>query len=149
MAQPIEGRVAKILDERTIVLNIGRTQGVTPGMIFCIYAPVEEVKDPSTGESLGAWEAVKGYVAAAHPQERLCVCRAYAARRREAENPEERGTRTLSSELVAVSMLDGGPLGQAQGRLNVDRSQLSGMPEIGPIKVGDYARSVDEKELAP
>ena len=148
MTQPIEGRVAKILDERTIVLNVGRAQGVALGTVFCIYAPVEEVKDPTTGESLGAWEAVKGFVEAAHPQERLTVCHAYAPRRREAENPEERGTRTLSAELVAVSMLDGGPLGQAQGRLNVDRSQLSGMPEVGPIKVGDFARSVDEKELA-
>jgi hypothetical protein len=145
MAQPIEGKVARILDEQTLVLNVGRAAGVAQGMVFCIFAPVEDVKDPETGESLGAWEAVKGYVQATHPQERLTVCRAYTPSRPEATSPEERGTHTLSAELVAVSMMNGGPAGKT--RLNVDRAQLSGMPEVGPIKVGDLARSVEEADL--
>jgi len=145
MTQPIEGKVAKILDDQTLVLNVGRAQGVAQGMLFCVYAPVEDVKDPATGESLGAWEAVKGYVQATHPQERLTVCRAYTPRRSESQNPDDRGTHTLSSELVAVSMMNSGLLGQA--RLNVERSQLAGMPEVGPIRVGDCARSIEEHEL--
>ena len=145
MAQPIEGKVARILDEQTLVLNVGRAAGVAQGMVFCIFAPVEDVKDPETGESLGAWEAVKGYVQATHPQERLAVCHAFTPQRREALSGDERGTHTLSAELVAVSMLSGGPL--AQARLNVERSQLAGMPEVGPIKVGDLARSITESEL--
>ncbi len=104
-----------------------------------------QYKDPDTGESLGAWEAVKGYVQATHPQERLTVCRAYQPKPKEPTSPEERGTHTLSAELVAVSMMSGGPL--AKARLNVDRSQLDGMPEVGPIAVGDLARSVDESQL--
>ena len=145
MAEPIEGKVAKILDENTIVLNVGRAAGVEQGMVFCVFAPVEDVTDPDTGESLGTWEAVKGYVQATHPQERLTVCRAFSVKAAKSEDPKERGTHTLSSELVAVSMLDGGPL--AAERLNVNKSQLSGMPEVGPISVGDLARSVDESEL--
>ncbi|MFP4055546.1 MAG: hypothetical protein ACLF0G_01620 [Candidatus Brocadiia bacterium] len=146
MAEPIEGKVAKILDEQTVVLNVGRAHGVAQGMLFCIYAPVEDVTDPDTGESLGSWEAVKGYVQATHPQEKLAVCRAFTPRPRQPESPEDRGTHTLSAELVAVSMLDGGPA--AKSALNVDRSQLSGMPQLGPIRVGDLARSIDESELA-
>jgi hypothetical protein len=145
MAKTIEGKVAKILDEKTIVLNVGRAAGVEQGMVFCVYAPVDDVADPDTGESLGTWEAVKGYVQATHPQERLTVCRAFSPKPATSEDPKERGTHTLSSELVAVSMLSGGPL--AQERLNVDKSQLAGMPEIGPISVGDLARSVDQSEL--
>ena len=145
MADAIEGKVARILDDQTLVLNIGRAQGVEQGMVFCIYTPVEDVTDPDTGESLGAWEAVKGYVQATHPQERLTVCRAYQPKPKEPTSPEERGTHTLSAELVAVSMMSGGPL--AKARLNVDRSQLDGMPQVGPITVGDLARSVDESEL--
>lgn len=146
MAEAIEGKVAKILDDQTLVLNVGKAQGVEQGMVFCVYAPVEDVTDPDTGESLGTWEAVKGYVQATHPQDRLAVCRAFSPKTvRKSEAPEDRGTHTLSSELVAVSMLSGGPL--AQERLHVDRGDLAGMPEIGPIRVGDLARSIDEKEL--
>jgi hypothetical protein len=145
MAEPIEGKVAKILDDQTLVLNVGRAHGVTQGMLFCIYAPVDDVKDPDTGESLGSWEAVKGYLQATHPQEKLTVCRAFSPRARHSERPEDRGTHTLSAELVAVSMLDGGPL--ARARLNVERAQLAGMPEVGPIAVGDRVRSIDQSEL--
>jgi hypothetical protein len=145
MAEPIEGKVARILDDQTLILNVGRANGVAQGMVFCVYAAVDDVTDPDSGESLGAWEAVKGYVQATHPQEKLTVCRAYTPRPRESTRPEDRGTHTLSAELVAVSMLSGGPL--AKGRLNVEKSQLAGMPEVGPIRVGDLARSVEEAEL--
>ncbi len=141
MAAPIEGKVAKILDDQSLVLNVGSAQGVTPGMLFCIFAAVEEVKDPDTGQSLGAWEAVKGYVQAAHPQERLTVCRVYTPQQRSAE---ERAGNVLSAEMIEVSLLRSS---SPRARLNVDRSQLSGMPEIGPIAVGDRARSVDEAQL--
>jgi len=145
MDEPIEGKIAKIIDDQTLVINAGRAVGVTQGMVFCIYAPIDEVKDPDTGESLGPWEAVKGYVQAAHPQERLTVCRAFSPRVARPDRPEDRGTHTLSAELVAVSMLDGGPL--AKARLNVDRTQLAGRPEVGAIGVGDLVRSISEEEL--
>jgi len=144
MPKPVEGKVAKILDDRTLILNIGHAAGVVQGMVFCIYAPVEEVKDPDTGESLGAWEAVKGYVQATHPQERLTVCRSYVPRVAEAPKPEDRGTHTLSAELVAVSMMTAP---QKQPPLNVNRSQLSGTPQVQPISVGDRARFVHEAEF--
>ncbi|NQT52318.1 hypothetical protein HQ576_09725 [bacterium] len=141
MAAPIEAKVAKLLDDQSLILNVGTAHGVAQDMVFCIYAAVEDVADPDTGESLGAWEAVKGYVQAAHPQQKLTVCRACAPRAQEASRPEDRGTHTLSSELVAVSMLNAP---NQQARLNVNRSQLAGTPAVGPISVGDGARSVAE-----
>ena len=144
MAQPIEGKVAKLLDDQSLILNVGQNAGVTQGMVFCVFAPVDEVADPETGESLGTWEAVKGYVQATHPQERLTVCRAYTPQVAEAVKPEDRGTHTLSSELVAVSMLKGGT---KEARLDVNRSQLSGTPQVNAICIGDRARSVDDADL--
>jgi hypothetical protein len=144
MSKPIEGKVAKILDDRTLILNVGHAHGVAQGMVFCIYAPVEEVKDPDTGEPLGAWEAVKGYVQATHPQERLTVCRSYVPRSTETPKPEDRGTHTLSGELVAVSMMNAP---QKQPPLSVNRTQISGTPQVQPISVGDPARSVHEVDL--
>ncbi|MFT4200129.1 hypothetical protein [Gordonia sp. (in: high G+C Gram-positive bacteria)] len=49
----IEGQVAKIDDEYTVVINRGKIHGVTPGMIFAIYDDeTEAVRDPETDESL-------------------------------------------------------------------------------------------------
>jgi hypothetical protein len=142
MPTPPEGKVARILDDHTLVLNVGTAHGVAQGMVFCIFAPVEEVKDPDSGQSLGAWEAVKGYVQASHPQERLTVCRAWAPER---PSPEDRSAHVLSAEMIEVSMLHGGS--QPKARLNVDRAELAGMPEVGPIRVGDRARAVEVEKL--
>ena len=144
MAQPIEGKIARILDDQSLILNVGQAHGVVQGMVFCVYATVEDVTDPDTGESLGAWEAVKGYVQATHPQDKLTVCRAYAPHAKKSAKPEDRGTHTLSSELVAVSMLHGP---QKRAALNVNRSQIAGTPEVGPISVGDPARSIEHPDL--
>ncbi len=144
MAEPIEAKVAKILDDQSLILNAGQAHGVIQGMVFCIYATVEDVTDPDTGESLGAWEAVKGYVQATHPQDKLTVCRAFTPHAKQSVKPEDRGTHTLSSELVAVSMLHAP---QKETTLNVNRSQIAGTPEVGPICVGDPARSVGDSEL--
>ena len=58
----IEGRVAEIIDEYTVVINRGHEHGVEEDMRFVIYEPGEEIKDPDTGESLGKFEYVKAKV---------------------------------------------------------------------------------------
>jgi len=51
--QPITGLVADILNEREVVLNIGRNHGVTRKMRFAILGEVDYIiKDPKTGEVL-------------------------------------------------------------------------------------------------
>ncbi|MHC4914137.1 MAG: hypothetical protein ACYTGB_01490 [Planctomycetota bacterium] len=130
----IEGLVARIVDESALIINRGAEHGVRAGMRFAVFAEVEDVADPETGEPLGKWELVKGLVAAAHVQERMSVCGPLPA---EAVGRDD--THTLSYEMVAVSM----SLGKGEGRLDVDRSQASGRPKAGPIKVGDRVRSVE------
>lgn len=50
----IKGKVAALIDNRTLVLNIGQTSGVTKGMRFMIYdAKGKEIRDPDTNKALG------------------------------------------------------------------------------------------------
>ncbi len=141
MAGKIQGKVAKILDASRLIVNVGRQSGVKEGMLFVILALGDEVVDPDTGESLGEWEVPKGYVRATHVQDRLATCEACKLEEEKKAAAEDPSTHTLSAEMIAVSMLPSAK----KTTLNVRRGDISGMPEIGPIQVGDRVRAVPEK----
>jgi hypothetical protein len=74
MNEPIRGKVARILNEREIAINVGTAHGVFIGMCFdVIDAQDEEIKDPDTGEVLGSIERSKVKVEVTHVQEKLSV----------------------------------------------------------------------------
>jgi len=60
--EPIKGNVAKIIDEYTVILNIGFKSKVEEGMRFIIYSEGEEIIDPISGKNLGKFENVKAKV---------------------------------------------------------------------------------------
>ena len=72
-----DGRVAKIVDNQTIVLNIGRRNGVVMSDKFVVFSLGEEVLDPETGESLGTLEDIKGKGHVVHLQDHLCTIETY------------------------------------------------------------------------
>ena len=85
----IEGLVARILNDESVVINRGSAHGVKEGMRFAIFTELDEVKDPETGESIGKLELVKARVVAMHVQENMATA--------EAEPPlEPPGTRSKS-----------------------------------------------------
>jgi len=133
----IEGLVARILNDESIVINRGSAHGVREGMRFAIFTELEEVKDPETGASLGRLELVKARVVASHVQENMTTA--------EAEPPvgpasfEDPTQHTLSAEMIAVSLHSRG----ARGKLDVERSDVAGLPKAAPIAVGDRVRSVE------
>ncbi len=53
--QPIRGKVAQILSDKALVINIGEADGVTYGMEFYI-SEIIPVKDPDTSVELGKVE---------------------------------------------------------------------------------------------
>ena len=140
MAQPIEGRVAGILDECHLIINVGSAQGVTEGMRFVIFAQGADVKDPETGHPLGKWEFPKGTVKAGHVQEKMTVC--VAEPPEGGAKPVEGASRVLSADMISVSMREILMRESQAQKLNVNRSQMEGLPEIGPISVGDRVRSL-------
>jgi len=66
-------KVAKVIDEYTLVLTVGSQDGIRPGQRFLIYSIGAEVTDPDSGESLGALEVIRGTAKATHVQEKICT----------------------------------------------------------------------------
>lgn len=141
MSTQIEGKVAAIIDDTTLVLNIGSEQGVVEGMVFAIFAAHGEIKDPDSGELLGNWELAKARVVATHVQPRMCTVRApVIGEVSEAGNP-----RPLSSRMVEDSVSPARGAREWQ-RLEVRGADISGRPQNQPIAVGDGARAVSSSE---
>ena len=145
--EKIEGKVAKILDEYSIVINVGRNNGVVSGMVFAVFVQSnEEVKDPDSGEALGKLENIKEHVFVAHVQDKFSTCVA-GEKETPCEEHESHGAQTLSGAMMAESMT-GSPGGNklSNAKLNVNTSQITGIPQLGPISVGDMVRAVEVGE---
>jgi len=132
----IKGKVARILNEFQLVLNVGGKQGVKQGMAFIVYEEGDEIKDPDSGESLGKMEIVKGEMVASHVQDALCVVQSKEAQ--QAEKPT-----VLSAKLAEVTPYSKSKLEKDHQKLFVRQSDVSGLGAAGPIVVGDLARTVE------
>lgn len=73
--QPKAIRVAQIIDDYRLVLNVGKRDGVEAGNSFLIYGLGNEITDPETGENLGALELVRGRGKVEHVQDAICTIR--------------------------------------------------------------------------
>ena len=75
---PIKGKVARILNSREVVLNIGSHEGVEPNMHFDILdANSQDIRDPDSGEVLGSLNRPKVRVRTTHVQSLLSVATTY------------------------------------------------------------------------
>ncbi|MDT4848241.1 hypothetical protein FQZ97_823280 [compost metagenome] len=78
MTDALRGKVARILDTRNLVINLGSNQGVVVGMYFDVLDPNgEDIKDPDTGEILGSVDRPKVRVQVIKVEERLSVASTY------------------------------------------------------------------------
>ncbi len=60
MTDPIRGKVARVLNSREIVINVGSENEVVVGMRFDVIDPRgEEIRDPDTNEVLGSIDRTK------------------------------------------------------------------------------------------
>ena len=73
----IEGKVAKILNTRELVINRGSEDGVTNGMKFEVVDDFDEILDPDTLENLGTIKRVKIRVKADEVHPRFSITRTY------------------------------------------------------------------------
>jgi hypothetical protein len=77
----LQGRVAQILNERELVINIGQEKGVKIGMKFAVLAETPiEIHDPETGDVLDVLDREKVRVEAAEVRPKITVCRTYVTR---------------------------------------------------------------------
>ena len=77
MTEPIRGKVARVLNEREIAINIGTAHGVGVGMHFDVMDAGEDINDPDTGEVLGSIERPKVRVQVTYVNGRLSVATTY------------------------------------------------------------------------
>lgn len=78
----IRGKVAKILNSREIVLNVGSIHGVREGMLFDVLDPKgEDITDPDTGEILGSVDRPKVRTKITSTQEKISVASTYKSRK--------------------------------------------------------------------
>jgi len=78
----IRGKVARIINTRELVLNIGSDDGVLEEMLFEVLDPKgEDIYDPDTGELLGSIDKPKIRVKATHVQNRLTLAKTYMKNR--------------------------------------------------------------------
>ena len=73
---PVRGKVAAVLDEERLVLNIGTDHGVARKMVFRITG-TRVIRDPDTGDKLGEVEVMKIKVQVGEIKERLSIAHPY------------------------------------------------------------------------
>ena len=128
----IIGKIAQIIDETKIVINIGSAAGVKTGQEFVIYQEGDEIFDPETKESLGKLELIKGSIIIDHVQEKLSI-----GATKVIEKKEEK--KTLSEMMVDASV----QTDKERQKLNIDRIDTHPQSKIFPVKIGDWVRSLD------
>jgi hypothetical protein len=70
---PLEGTVAKLSDQRSIVVNIGSEDGVEESDVFEVYRLGDPVMDPDTGEEIGSIRYTKATVVPKEIMEEMTI----------------------------------------------------------------------------
>lgn len=69
----IRGRIIRIVDDHTVLVNLGRVDGIVLGSIFRAIGESEEITDPITDKKLGSIDVVKAKLKASQVYERFTV----------------------------------------------------------------------------
>ena len=69
----IRGRIIRVVDSATVIVNLGRDDGVADYSIFRVIGATEDIVDPVTDEALGSMEVVKAKVRASQVYNRFTV----------------------------------------------------------------------------
>ena len=70
--KPIRGKVAAVLDEERLVLNVGTDHGVARNMVFKVLE-TRVIRDPDTGDELGKVDVTKVQVQVGKTEERMSI----------------------------------------------------------------------------
>lgn len=128
----IEGKIAKIIDDITVVINRGYLHGVEDGMRFIIYQRGDEIFDPDNMESLGFFEHVKAKVAITNVSEKFSTARS-----------DEIEVITIDPALYGGLSLDlfKTRTERVTKRLPLEKSVSTNIP-VNVIKEGDFVREI-------
>lgn len=78
----LEGRVATIIDYKTLVINIGKEKGVKRGMKFAVLAETSlDIIDPDSHRILDSIDREKIRVEAVEVRDLVTVCKTYRTKK--------------------------------------------------------------------
>jgi hypothetical protein len=143
----LEGKIAKVLGDREVVLNRGHQHGVKEGMVFEIFAPEgDEVWDPDTGETLGTVEDVKAKAHVTEVKDKLSVARMQPSE----ENPMGFDLGEMQENIQRIFGQMFGENVQMQGQSSSGdednlESMLGDLQDFSKVQVGDAAREVSKR----
>jgi hypothetical protein len=129
MTELIHGKVAEIINERSLAINRGKEHGVRTGMHFLVLGPPADVKDPESGEVLVRLEREKVRVRATQVGAKYAICETYSA--------TEWGAGFIS---VGSAGLLGSPPPTLRTRDSAYVAPLS--PEESYVSIGDDVREI-------
>ena len=125
------GKVLKIFDETSLLVNIGYKDGLKRGSRLVVVETGEEIKDPESGESLGRLEYTKAELVAIDVQERVSILKT-PVKEQDTENVP------LSTRMIRDSMRDT----DTRVKMSVSHEVLSGIPSLSPVGIGDKVRTI-------
>jgi hypothetical protein len=71
----LNGKIAAIIDDEAVIINVGSSQGVTPGMRFAAVYETPTINDPDNPrEKLGVLTFEIAKLQAANVQEKMTFC---------------------------------------------------------------------------
>lgn len=120
-------KVIKIIDDKTLVINAGRENGIETGNDIEIYQPGNEIIDPDTNKSLGTLDYIKAELEVVNVYPKMSVCK---------------DVRTKTYPFASVLNLTQ----TYTETLNINPEDISGGFEDvdKKIRIGDLARNVSK-----
>lgn len=73
MAEKVRGRIIRVLDSTTVIINLGSKDGVQTNSIFNILGEPEAITDPFSQETLGYVNVVKAKVRAVRVDDKFTI----------------------------------------------------------------------------
>lgn len=131
----VYGKVLKIFDEVSLLVDLGSDDGVKRGDRFVVFEKGGEVVDPDSGKSLGEMESIKAELLAVDVMEHMSVLMT------EYEASPSSGL-PLSARMVRDSVRSERE-GARRTRMTVAPGEMTGRPAPSAVKTGDPVRRVD------
>ena len=138
----IEGKVAKILGPRTLVINRGSEDGVRVGMFFDVLNPnSDQIEDPETHEILGEIHRPKARLKVTKVQKKLAELSTYRT-----YQVNVGGEGGLSSFSGIQKMLEPPRWVTRTEKIETDERTLASEQVDNNIRTGDPVIQVDSDE---
>lgn len=118
------GKVVSVVNDTTVVVNIGADHSIRTGQTFVVVGLGETITDPDTGEVLEQLELVRGRVEATHVQQKISTLTSIDVQR----DPDIKEIKRSGH----AALYSFGPTTESV-RIGLDRTK----PLISP-RVGDY-----------